>query len=202
MKFSTQAAVAATLAAALLAGPALAQSQFNRAAPDHRQGPLPPTGSASDYQAPRAQQQMPGAATTSRAMTASKRGSESVRALQSALNAQAGANLKVDGIMGAQTRAALKKYQTTNNLKTEAEARTKLGVASTTTTGPARSTMPSTSTPPRSSSSSTAMPPASRSAPMGTSPSTPSSSGSRAIEPAKPNNSGSAPSPANTPSKM
>jgi peptidoglycan hydrolase-like protein with peptidoglycan-binding domain len=202
MKFSTQAAVAVALAAALLAGPALAQSQFNRAAPDHRQGPLPPTGSASDYQAPRAQQQMPGSATTSRAMTASTRGSQSVRDLQSALNAQANANLKVDGIMGPQTRNALKKYQTTNNLRTEAEARTKLGVASATPAAPGRSSMPGASAPPRSSSSSTAVSPARPSAPMGTSPSTPQSSGSRAIEPAKPNNSGSAPNPANTPSKM
>jgi hypothetical protein len=44
MKLPTQAAIAA-LAVALLASPAFAQT---------KQGPLPPTGSASDYQAPSA----------------------------------------------------------------------------------------------------------------------------------------------------
>jgi peptidoglycan hydrolase-like protein with peptidoglycan-binding domain len=164
MKSATQAAVAA-LAAALLAMPALAQSQFNQPPAQQRQGPLPPTGSPSDYQAP-AQQRMPSAAQTTPTRSTAKKSisSQSVRDLQAALNSKDNANLNVDGIMGPKTRAALKKYQTANNLKTEAEARARLGISSSATaTAPARS-------------------------------STPSASGSRAIEPAKPNNSGSAPS--------
>jgi peptidoglycan hydrolase-like protein with peptidoglycan-binding domain len=152
MKSATQAAVAA-LAAALLAMPALAQSQFNQPPAQQRQGPLPPTG-------------MPSAAQTTPTRSTAKKSisSQSVRDLQAALNSKDNANLNVDGIMGPKTRAALKKYQTANNLKTEAEARARLGISSSATaTAPARS-------------------------------STPSASGSRAIEPAKPNNSGSAPS--------
>jgi peptidoglycan hydrolase-like protein with peptidoglycan-binding domain len=43
-------------------------------------------------------------------------GSESVKAVQTALNKN-GAKLKVDGMMGPGTRGALKKYQSANGLK-------------------------------------------------------------------------------------
>lgn len=182
MKFSTQAAIAA-ISVALLASPVFAQT---------RTGPLPPTGSASDYQAPAS-----GAQTTRTTKTHSKTtmhrsstaGSELVKALQAALNAKDNANLTVDGVNGPQTRAALKKYQSANNLKAtghaDAATRAKLGISSSaaTTQGAARSSN------------------------MTTSPS--STTGSRAISPpamdsgkAMPNNSGSAPNPANTPPKM
>jgi peptidoglycan hydrolase-like protein with peptidoglycan-binding domain len=57
--------------------------------------------------------------------------SKSVMAVQEALN-KSGAKLKVDGLMGKQTRAALKKYQAANGLKATGQAdkatRAKLGV--------------------------------------------------------------------------
>jgi peptidoglycan hydrolase-like protein with peptidoglycan-binding domain len=57
--------------------------------------------------------------------------SKSVMAVQEALNKN-GAKLKVDGLMGKGTRAALKKYQAANGLKATGRAdkatRTKLGV--------------------------------------------------------------------------
>ena len=57
--------------------------------------------------------------------------SDSVKALQTALNKN-GASLKVDGMMGPGTRAALKKYQTANGLKAtgrdDSATRAKLGV--------------------------------------------------------------------------
>jgi peptidoglycan hydrolase-like protein with peptidoglycan-binding domain len=188
MKFATQAAVAA-LAAALLAMPALAQSQFNPPPAQQRQGPLPPTGSPSDYQRPATAQTMQ----QQRPMRSSRSASsQSVRDLQAALNKN-GANLEVDGKMGPKTREALRKYQSANNLRAtgsiDAETRTKLGISPSVATSPAPSSRPMATAPARSS-------------PPMASPSTPSSSGSRALEPARPNNSGSAPNPANTPSRM
>ena len=57
--------------------------------------------------------------------------SEQVRALQAALN-KGGAKLKVDGLMGAKTKAALKKYQSANGLmstgENDAATRAKLGI--------------------------------------------------------------------------
>ena len=57
--------------------------------------------------------------------------SKSVMSIQAALN-KTGAKLKVDGLMGKGTRAALKKYQAANGLKATGRAdratRTKLGV--------------------------------------------------------------------------
>jgi peptidoglycan hydrolase-like protein with peptidoglycan-binding domain len=58
--------------------------------------------------------------------------SDQVKALQSALNSKAGAKLKVDGLMGARTKAALKKYQSANGLmstgENDAATRAKLGI--------------------------------------------------------------------------
>ena len=57
--------------------------------------------------------------------------SKSVMALQEALN-HGGAKLKIDGFMGKQTRAALKKYQSANGLKATGKVdkatKAKLGV--------------------------------------------------------------------------
>jgi peptidoglycan hydrolase-like protein with peptidoglycan-binding domain len=135
MKFSTQAAVAAALAASLLAAPAFAQSQFNPPPAQHRQGPTPPTGTQSEYRAPasgaQATQQRPMSSTMKSARSAS------VRELQSALNAKGGATLKVDGKMGPQTREALRKYQSANGLqasgRSDAQTRAKLGISSSST---------------------------------------------------------------------
>ncbi|HEX9835200.1 MAG TPA: peptidoglycan-binding domain-containing protein [Alphaproteobacteria bacterium] len=58
--------------------------------------------------------------------------SAQVKALQSALNSKAGAKLKVDGLLGARTKAALKKYQSANGLmstgENDAATRAKLGI--------------------------------------------------------------------------
>ena len=74
-----------------------------------------------------------------KAMKAAKKGkaakkkapSRTVAALQKALNGK-GAMLKVDGYMGRETRAALKKYQAANNLKAtgrlDKASRAKLGI--------------------------------------------------------------------------
>jgi peptidoglycan hydrolase-like protein with peptidoglycan-binding domain len=57
--------------------------------------------------------------------------SEQVKALQTALNKN-GAKLKVDGLMGARTKDALKKYQSANGLRatgeSDAATRAKLGI--------------------------------------------------------------------------
>jgi peptidoglycan hydrolase-like protein with peptidoglycan-binding domain len=67
-----------------------------------------------------------------KSMAAKKKApSESVKALQAALNKN-GATLKVDGMMGPTTRAALKKYQAANGLKAtgrdDKATRDKLGI--------------------------------------------------------------------------
>ncbi len=58
--------------------------------------------------------------------------SERIKQVQEALNKSAGADLKVDGVMGKQTRATLKKYQKENALKVtgkaDEETLAKLGV--------------------------------------------------------------------------
>jgi len=57
---------------------------------------------------------------------------QAVKALQEALNKN-GAKLKVDGLMGGKTRAALKAYQKANGLKTTGKAdkatKAKLGIS-------------------------------------------------------------------------
>jgi len=54
-------------------------------------------------------------------MTKKAAPNKSVMAIQAALN-KSGAKLKVDGLMGKQTRAALKKYQSANGLKATGQA--------------------------------------------------------------------------------
>ena len=79
-----------------------------------------------------AQDKAPAAAKmTKKKMAKKATPSKSVMALQKALN-QGGAKLRVDGFMGKQTRAALKKYQAAHGLKATGRAdkatRMKLGV--------------------------------------------------------------------------
>jgi peptidoglycan hydrolase-like protein with peptidoglycan-binding domain len=80
-----------------------------------------------------AQQQTRPAANTSivPADQAIKKGDQNVANIQTALN-KSGANVKVDGKMGPQTRNALRKFQQSNNLKVTGAAdsatRAKLGV--------------------------------------------------------------------------
>jgi peptidoglycan hydrolase-like protein with peptidoglycan-binding domain len=75
---------------------------------------------------------MPAKPAEKKATASKKSGGESVKALQTALNAKGGANIKVDGKMGKETRDALKKYQQANGLtptgRSDAATRAKLGV--------------------------------------------------------------------------
>lgn len=74
-----------------------------------------PATTVAQNASPSSEMAMPAAKKPMRA--ARKHGpSKRVMALQKALNQQ-GAMLKVDGMMGRQTRAALKKYQAANKLK-------------------------------------------------------------------------------------
>jgi len=112
-------AVAGLLGLGLAAAPASAQ-----------QKPMGATGSSSmsssSMPAKPAAKAMP-----AKKSAAKKGGSESVKALQTALNKN-GASLKVDGMMGKGTRDALKKYQAANGLKAtgrpDAATKSKLGV--------------------------------------------------------------------------
>ena len=95
-----------------------------------QQRPMGATGSSSTSSSPAAAK--PAAkAMPAKKSAAKKGGSESVKALQTALNKN-GASLKVDGMMGKGTRDALKKYQAANGLKAtgrpDAATMSKLGV--------------------------------------------------------------------------
>ncbi len=88
------------------------------------------------------------AARTARAPRATKAvANEQVKAIQEALNKQ-GASLKVDGVLGAKTRAALKKFQKDSGLKVTGKADQatleKLGVAA---AAPAKAAAPKPATP-------------------------------------------------------
>jgi peptidoglycan hydrolase-like protein with peptidoglycan-binding domain len=78
------------------------------------------------------QQARPAATNTMPAQSAAKKApDQTVTNIQTALN-KSGANVKVDGKMGPQTRSALRKFQQSNNLKVtgaaDSETRAKLGV--------------------------------------------------------------------------
>ena len=170
MKFSTQAAIAA-VAAALLATPVLAQTKT---------GPLPPTGSPSDYQnAPGSTGSTQRSATTRKSATKSSPATKDVSRqeyLDQAAKRFDAMDTNHDGMVNNAERRSFDSKQR----------------AARSATTPKATSAPK---PPTSSSS------------MSTSPS--SSSGSRAISPPAmssdkpiPNNSGSAPKPADTPAKM
>jgi peptidoglycan hydrolase-like protein with peptidoglycan-binding domain len=114
----------AVLAVAGLVGLGLAVSSANA-----QQRPMGATGSSTSS-SPAAAKPAAKAAPAKKA-AAKKGGSESVKALQTALNKN-GASLKVDGMMGKGTRDALKKYQSANGLKAtgrvDAATKSKLGV--------------------------------------------------------------------------
>ena len=110
----------AALGIALAAAPACAQ-----------QRPMGATGSSGSTMSSPPPASMP--AKPMPAKTASKKtGSDSVKALQTALNTKGGAKIKVDGLMGKETRDALKKYQSATGLqatgRSDAATRAKLGV--------------------------------------------------------------------------
>ena len=117
----------AVLAVAGLFGLGLAVSPA-----DAQQRPMGATGSSSSSMSSSPAAAKPAAkAAPAKKSAAKKGGSESVKALQTALNKN-GASLKVDGMMGKGTRDALKKYQSANGLKAtgrvDAATKTKLGV--------------------------------------------------------------------------
>jgi peptidoglycan hydrolase-like protein with peptidoglycan-binding domain len=97
---------------------------------DAQQRPMGATGSSGSTMSSPPAASMPAKPAANTA--AKKSGSDSVKALQAALNAKGGANVKVDGKMGKETRDALKKYQSANGLKatgrSDAATRAKLGV--------------------------------------------------------------------------
>ena len=76
---------------------------------------LPVPATAQD-KAPMAEKKM-----TKKKMAKKAAPSKTVMAVQEALN-KGGAKLKVDGLMGKQTRAAIKKYQAANGLKATGRA--------------------------------------------------------------------------------
>jgi hypothetical protein len=139
-------ATAATVAAALCLGttlsttPASAQSRpaDNQAAPMNQQAPMNNQAALrNNQQAPmnnqmgtRNNQQAP---MNNQARTSNQgaKGDPNVTNLQNALNKN-GANIKVDGKMGPQTREAIRRYQQNNNLTATGSAdsatRAKLGV--------------------------------------------------------------------------
>ena len=102
-------AVAALIGLGLAAAPA-----------DAQQRPMGSSGAATEKAAP-----------AKKSSASKKMPSDSVKALQTALNKN-GAAIKVDGKMGPGTRAALKKYQSANGLapsgRDDAATRAKLGV--------------------------------------------------------------------------
>jgi peptidoglycan hydrolase-like protein with peptidoglycan-binding domain len=75
---------------------------------------------------------MAGKHATSRVKASKAESRERTKQVQEALNKTSGADLKVDGIMGKQSRAAIKKYQKDNGLKVtgkpDQETLAKLGV--------------------------------------------------------------------------
>jgi peptidoglycan hydrolase-like protein with peptidoglycan-binding domain len=111
-------AVAALFGFGLAAAPADAQQR--------------PMGSSGSSTSSSPSASTPAKSTPAKKSAASKKmPSDSVKALQTALNKN-GAQLKVDGMMGPGTRAALKKYQAANGLKAtgreDAATKAKLGV--------------------------------------------------------------------------
>jgi peptidoglycan hydrolase-like protein with peptidoglycan-binding domain len=102
---------------------------------DAQQRPMGASGSSSgSSMSSSSSSSMPAKSTApAKKSTASKKsGNDSVKAVQTALNTKGGANVKVDGMMGKETRAALKKYQAANGLKATGQAdaatKAKLGV--------------------------------------------------------------------------
>ena len=96
-------------------------------AADAQQRPMGASGSSTSSSSAPAKSSVP----AKKKAASKKAGSESVKAVQTALNKN-GASLKVDGMMGPGTRAALKKYQSANGLKATGRiddaTKTKLGV--------------------------------------------------------------------------
>ena len=80
-------------------------------AADAQQRPMGASGSPTMSQPAAPAKSMPAKKAVSKKM-----GSDSVKSVQAALN-KSGASVKVDGMMGPGTRAALKKYQGANGLK-------------------------------------------------------------------------------------
>jgi peptidoglycan hydrolase-like protein with peptidoglycan-binding domain len=97
-----------------------------------QQRPMGATGSPGSTMSSGSSMSQPSSSMPAKSTAAQKSGSDSVKALQAALNAKGGANIKVDGKMGKETRDALKKYQQANGLKatgrSDAATRAKLGV--------------------------------------------------------------------------